>query len=466
MDEKGFLIGVLGRTRRIFTREAYKKGLLKGAGQDGNREWITLIGSICMDGTTLPPGLIYKADLGDLQDTWLVAFDPKEHNCYFTSSSTGWTNEKLGLSWVKDLFDPATRRKSRFGLEYRLLLVDGHNSHVNMKFLDWCDEQKILVAVYPPHSTHRLQPLDVSLFSPLGLAYTQELNQWIYRTGGFSRVTKRNFFELFWPSFGRAFTTENVLSGWEKTGLQPWNPELVLKQVRKNERPSSSGTSSGGSILSHPDWREVERMVKKGMGQEITEGGRKLVRTIDYQNTKIFVLEAKVASLQESLAIEKSRVRRGKGLKLPKPADGEPKAQFYSPNKIGEAKRRRQEEELEKNAAQAQKEEDKLRRIEAKKEKQILTDQRKAEREKQRLQREEEKRKKDQLRKEEAEQKAVDKQLTADVKKVKNYLKVSRARTKKQLEERDAVIKAVEEEGVEIRSSRFGRQIKPRKQFN
>ena len=71
MDEKGFLIGVLQKTRRIFNSEAYRKGLLKGAGQDGNREWITLIASICMDGTALSPAIIYQAESGNLQDTWL-----------------------------------------------------------------------------------------------------------------------------------------------------------------------------------------------------------------------------------------------------------------------------------------------------------------------------------------------------------------------------------------------------------
>jgi hypothetical protein len=41
MDEKGFLIGVLPKARRIFTKSGQEKGKLLGAGQDGNREWMS-----------------------------------------------------------------------------------------------------------------------------------------------------------------------------------------------------------------------------------------------------------------------------------------------------------------------------------------------------------------------------------------------------------------------------------------
>jgi len=77
MDEKGFLIGLLQKTRRVFSLKHSDSGKLLGAGQDGNREWITLIATICMDGTFLPPALIYQAVSGNLQDSWLTKYDPE-----------------------------------------------------------------------------------------------------------------------------------------------------------------------------------------------------------------------------------------------------------------------------------------------------------------------------------------------------------------------------------------------------
>ena len=194
--------------------------------------------------THIPPSIIYQAISGNIQDSWLTEYDPKEQSCFFASSATGWTNDELAYSWLTTVFDRNTRSKARNSRDYRLLFVDGHGSHINMKFLDWCEQNKVLVALYPPHSTHRLQPLDVSLFNPLANYYSQNLNDWIFKSQGLSRISKRDFFDLFWPAHQAAFTPANIKSGWEKTGLQPFDPSQVIKQIKSNARPDSSHSSS------------------------------------------------------------------------------------------------------------------------------------------------------------------------------------------------------------------------------
>jgi hypothetical protein len=61
IDEKGFLISYLQKVKRIFLKALMKKQKLLGARQDGSREWITLLATICADDSSLPPALIYKA---------------------------------------------------------------------------------------------------------------------------------------------------------------------------------------------------------------------------------------------------------------------------------------------------------------------------------------------------------------------------------------------------------------------
>jgi hypothetical protein len=104
-----------------------------------------------------------------------------------------------------------------------------------MKFLTWCEQHKVFIAVYPLHSTHRLQPLDVSLFSPLATYYSQELDSWIHKTQDLCRLSKREFWGLFHPAWNRAITSKNILSGWKKTGLQPLNAEEVIQQIQLQE---------------------------------------------------------------------------------------------------------------------------------------------------------------------------------------------------------------------------------------
>ena len=67
MDEKGFTIGLLTTQRRIFTKALFQKGQVLGSNEDGNREWITVLATICADGTWLPPGILYKSKSGEIQ---------------------------------------------------------------------------------------------------------------------------------------------------------------------------------------------------------------------------------------------------------------------------------------------------------------------------------------------------------------------------------------------------------------
>src|SRR4051812_34454603 len=70
-----------------------------------------------------------------------------------------------------------------------------------MTFLEFADSRRILVMILPPHSTHRLQPLDISLFSPLATAYSNELNQLMHKSLGMVSMSKG----MFWPMFRAAW---------------------------------------------------------------------------------------------------------------------------------------------------------------------------------------------------------------------------------------------------------------------
>jgi len=150
-DEKGFLIGICRAVKRIVSVKHIRSKKILGANQDGNREFISLLACICADGTAVPPGLIYQGESGDLQDVWLDDFDSSSELAYFGVSKKGWTNEELGMSWLTKIFDRNTKEKA--GNSRRLLIVDGHSSHVNIKFINYCDRNRIILAVLPPHST-------------------------------------------------------------------------------------------------------------------------------------------------------------------------------------------------------------------------------------------------------------------------------------------------------------------------
>ena len=146
------MIGCMNKSKRVISRRLFEKKNILGNSQDGSREWITVLATICADGTALPPGLIYKATTGNLQDSWVQDLKPKEHTTFFASSPTGWTNDELGYEWLTSVFNRFMKDKAR--RRWRLLFLNGHRSHINMRFLEWCQQHKVIVCVYPPHTTH------------------------------------------------------------------------------------------------------------------------------------------------------------------------------------------------------------------------------------------------------------------------------------------------------------------------
>jgi hypothetical protein len=162
-DETGFQMGVIGSMKVVTGAERRTRPELI---QPGDREWVTVIQSICAAGYVTPPFIIYKGRV-HISAWYQETSIPR--NWKLSVSENGWTNNALGLEWLKH-FDAHTKARQVGG--YRLLILDGHESHLNQDFKDYCLEHKILTLCMPPHSSHILQPLDVVCFSPLKRKYS------------------------------------------------------------------------------------------------------------------------------------------------------------------------------------------------------------------------------------------------------------------------------------------------------
>lgn len=81
-----------------------------------------------------------------------------------TVAETGYSNDWLSLQWLKHFNIHSA--KSQKGA-YRLLLMDGYGSHHIIEFIEFCEENKIILFDLSAHTTHILQSLDVIVFQPL-----------------------------------------------------------------------------------------------------------------------------------------------------------------------------------------------------------------------------------------------------------------------------------------------------------
>jgi len=372
MDEKGFLLGRITKAKIIFPKDLKASEKLLGAGQDGSREWITVVATICGDGTTLPPLLIYDSTSGLIQDSWVQDFDSNEHDAWFTSSASGWTSDEVGFKWLEGLFDQRTQGKAR--RDWRLLFVDGHGSHVTLKFLEWAQQHRILVAVYPPHFTHRLQPLDVGCFAPLATYYSQLLEEHTRLSEGQTRMTKRDFFKCFYPAWHKAFTEKNVASSWSKTGLIPFHPALVLEKLRpRNQRgPTPRGSDRGPSSSPPACWDSPSgmRKLRAIINKTVDKKTKKMIKRLsdDLQSSRAEATLERLGKQKaiEALRHEKKKRKRGKKLMEQFRANEGSGAVLFSPSKVRAAFELQEQREQEREAEREDREQRAQDRAQAK----------------------------------------------------------------------------------------------------
>jgi len=104
---------------------------------------------------------IFKAK--HTNDAWIPAQAPRDWR--FSTSSSGWTSDSHGYEWLTRVFEPLTRPQDP--TTRRLLIMDGHSSHVTANVIAFCIKNAIDLLILPPHTSHILQPLDVGVFAPL-----------------------------------------------------------------------------------------------------------------------------------------------------------------------------------------------------------------------------------------------------------------------------------------------------------
>jgi len=73
--------------------------------QDGQCEILTIIETVFAGGVILPPYMIYQGTAQLKGRQALVAARDKE---YFSYSETGWMNQKIGLAYLENNFQPNT----------------------------------------------------------------------------------------------------------------------------------------------------------------------------------------------------------------------------------------------------------------------------------------------------------------------------------------------------------------------
>lgn len=285
MDESFFQLSLTRKTRTVASRH---HPLMSQARPAANQH-ITVIATISADGAApIPPFIIYPGP--KLMDSWFEARDPEPLQLAAATES-GWTNNHMGMQWLELAFDPFSKPIARDGQDVRLLFLDGHDSHVNIAFLEACIGRNIIVIIFPANMTGILQPLDVSFFNQLKAAYHEQ--QTTYLLGNsLSPVAKGAFWRWHQRAWAATATSRTIRGAWRKAGLVPLELTVLgallpreitpppmpntpsgpptptsLRILRSNKSAIRTGRFSEGEVLQKTE-KALENALAKGVLME------------------------------------------------------------------------------------------------------------------------------------------------------------------------------------------------------
>ena len=163
-----------------------------------------------------------------------------------------------------------------------------------------CLESKIILLYLPPHTSHILQPLDLSPFGALKALFHKAARQ-IIKSGDISRISKADFIRIYFEIRPRAFSKSNVEGGWRKSGIYPRDNNQPLSTPFLKEQIARQSNSAAQAPLKTTE-------LKRGESVELDErDARTQIRDLHKQ---IKDLEAKNALLTTQLSYANEHIAK------------------------------------------------------------------------------------------------------------------------------------------------------------
>ncbi|KAJ3666603.1 hypothetical protein Zmor_002039 [Zophobas morio] len=211
-DETG--ITTVQRPSKIYAQKGQKRVGYATSGEKGKTT--TVMCSFSAAGMYVPPMFIFARKRMSPQ---LKKNGPPE--AMYCCSDNGWINETLFLDWLNHFKTSVKVSKE----DPVLLILDNHVSHCTLGAYNYCKENGIVLLTIPPHTSHRIQPLDVSFYGPLKTAYHNECDKYLKNHPG-EKITPNEVAEIFNKAFARVATLEKAQKGFQTTGIFPVNADV------------------------------------------------------------------------------------------------------------------------------------------------------------------------------------------------------------------------------------------------
>lgn len=201
---------------------------------------ITMIAAINAIGNHVPPMLIFPRV--NFKEHMLKGAPPGSVG---SANPSGWSNDKIFLQYLQHFINhvkPTLENKV-------LLILDNHESHVSFPVIMEAKDNGVIILTLPPQTSHKMQPLDRTVSSPYKTFFNHAANEWMLNNPG-KPISIYDMSEIVGKAYPRAFTTQNIIKGFEVTGIYSFNENIFGEHdflssfVTDRECPQSLSTST------------------------------------------------------------------------------------------------------------------------------------------------------------------------------------------------------------------------------
>lgn len=173
-------------------------------------------------GDKAPPLIIFKGK--HLWDQWLAPPKADFPGTVYAASGKGWMESDIFKNYFLKTLIPA------LGPERPVLIIyDGHSTHVGLEILEAAIQHDITIIKLPPHTSHVLQPLDLSVFRPFKLKWDEKLISWQRQHQG-QKLPKKIFSEYLCDTW-KSVSPEVIKGGFRKGGIFPFNKNVIPEEA-------------------------------------------------------------------------------------------------------------------------------------------------------------------------------------------------------------------------------------------
>lgn len=172
-------------------------------------------------GGKAPPLIVFKGV--NIWDQWVASEEKIFEGTVYAATKNGWMDSEVFRNYFVNSVIPAVGNDRPV-----LIIYDGHGSHVDARLIQTAISEQITIMKLPPHSTHLLQPLDLSVFKSLKIKWDEKLIVWQRQHLGL-KLPKRIFSEFFCQAW-KEVKIEVITNGFRKAGIFPLDAEVVSRE--------------------------------------------------------------------------------------------------------------------------------------------------------------------------------------------------------------------------------------------